>query len=65
MYPTAVTVVAIGITTFLLVKVIPTFKEVYTGFGAALPGPTQVLMDISDVVRSYLILFVIAGGAAV
>ena len=64
MYPTAVTVVAIGITTFLLVKVIPTFKEVYSGFGAKLPGPTQVLMDISDVVRSYLILFVIAGGAA-
>jgi len=65
MYPTAVTVVAIGITTFLLVKVIPTFKEVYTGFGAALPGPTQVLMDISDMVRHYLILFVIAAGAGI
>ena len=64
MYPTAVTVVAIGITTFLLVKVIPTFKEVYTGFGAKLPGPTQVLMDISDLVRHYLILFILAAGAA-
>src|SRR5580692_3546103 len=47
MYPTAVTVVAIGITTFLLVKVIPTFKDVYSGFGAALPGPTLFLMGIS------------------
>ena len=65
MYPTAVTVVAIGITTFLLVKVIPTFKEVYTGFGAALPGPTQVLMDISDLVRHYLILLVLAAGAGI
>jgi type IV pilus assembly protein PilC len=65
MYPTAVTVVAIGITTFLLVKVIPTFKEVYTGFGAKLPGPTQALMDISDVVRHYLILFVLAAGAGI
>jgi type IV pilus assembly protein PilC len=65
MYPTAVTVVAICITTFLLVKVIPTFKEVYTGFGAQLPGPTQVLMDISDLVRHYLILLIIAAGAAV
>ena len=53
MYPTAVTVVAIVITTFLLVKVIPTFKDVYSGFGAALPGPTQVLMDISDLVKNY------------
>ena len=30
MYPTAVTVVAICITIFLLVKVIPVFKEVYS-----------------------------------
>jgi type IV pilus assembly protein PilC len=65
MYPTAVTVVAIGITTFLLVKVIPTFKEVYTGFGAKLPGPTQALMDISDMVRHYLILFILAAGAGI
>src|SRR5271170_4865013 len=56
MYPTAVTVVAICITTFLLVKVIPTFKDIYTGFGAQLPGPTQFLMSISDVVKHYLLL---------
>jgi type IV pilus assembly protein PilC len=60
MYPTAVTVVAIGITIFLLVKVIPTFKEVYSGFGAALPGPTQFLMDISEAVQHYFILMIIA-----
>jgi type IV pilus assembly protein PilC len=60
MYPTAVTVVAICITTFLLVKVIPTFKEIYSGFGAQLPGPTQFLMGISDIVKKYLILFIIA-----
>jgi type IV pilus assembly protein PilC len=58
MYPTAVTVVAIVITTFLLVKVIPTFKDVYSGFGAALPGPTQVLMNISDLVRDYFYIAV-------
>jgi type IV pilus assembly protein PilC len=64
MYPSAVTVVAIGITTFLLVKVIPVFKDVYTGFGAKLPGPTQVLMNISDVVRHwFLLLLILAGGA--
>ena len=65
MYPTAVTVVAIVITTFLLVKVIPTFKEVYSGFGAKLPGPTQVLMDISDLVKHYLIVLILLAGAAV
>ena len=65
MYPTAVTVVAICITTFLLVKVIPTFKEIYSGFGAALPCPTQFLISISDIVKSYLILFIIGAVAAI
>jgi type IV pilus assembly protein PilC len=65
MYPTVVTVVAIVITTFLLVKVIPTFKDVYSGFGAALPGPTQFLMDISDIVRHWLLLLIVIAGAAI
>ena len=63
MYPTVVSVVAIVITVFLLVRVIPTFKEVYSGFGAALPGPTLFLMGISDLVKHYfLFMIIIAGG---
>src|SRR5262245_11279184 len=37
MYPTVVTIVAIGITIFLLVKVVPVFGDVYKGFGKKLP----------------------------
>ena len=58
MYPTAVTFVAICITTFLLVKVVPTFSEVYSGFGAALPGPTQTLIDFSNIIKKYFILII-------
>ena len=65
MYPTVVTVVAIVITTFLLVRVIPTFKEIYSGFGAALPGPTLFLMGISDIVKHDLLYLIILAGAAV
>ncbi|MDD5138701.1 MAG: type II secretion system F family protein [Verrucomicrobiales bacterium] len=65
MYPTAVTVVAITITIFLLVKVIPTFKDVYSGFGAQLPGPTQVLMNISDAVKHYFIVMIIVMGGGI
>jgi len=65
MYPTVVTVVAIVITIFLLVRVIPTFKEVYQGFGADLPGPTQILIDISDIVKHYLLVLIVLAGAAV
>jgi type IV pilus assembly protein PilC len=65
MYPTAVTVVAVGITTFLLIKVIPVFKDVYSGFGAKLPAPTEVLMDISDLVRHWFVLLLILAVAAI
>ena len=58
MYPSAVTVVAICITTFLLVKVIPTFKDIYAGFGTQLPGPTQFMINLSAIVKNYLIVLI-------
>src|ERR1039457_256959 len=65
MYPSAVTIVAISITVFLLVKVVPTFKEAYSGFGAQLPGPTQFLMDLSEIVKKFFLVFIVGAGAAV
>ena len=55
MYPTAVTVIAIAITTFLLVRVVPVFGEIYQGFGAELPGPTQFMISISNLLRHNLL----------
>src|SRR5216110_3289262 len=63
MYPTAVTVIAIGITIFLLVKVVPVFGEIYSGFGAKLPAPTQFLISISNIIKGY-ILYILPGMAA-
>jgi type IV pilus assembly protein PilC len=65
MYPTVVSVVAVLITTFLLVKVVPVFGEVYSGFGAKLPAPTQALIDISNFVKSYILFFILGGGGIV
>jgi len=65
MYPTVVTVVAIAITIFLLVKVVPVFGEIYQGFGAKLPGPTQFLISLSEQVKKYFILIFLAAGGAV
>ena len=65
MYPTIVTLVAIAITIFLLVKVIPVFGDIYSGFGAKLPGPTQFLINLSDLLKSYFLLFIVAGGGAI
>jgi len=47
-YPIAVIVVAIIITAVIMIFVIPAFKSVFASFGADLPGPTLVVMAISD-----------------
>jgi len=65
MYPTVVTVVAIAITTFLLIKVIPVFGEIYSGFGAKLPGPTLFLINLSTVVKKFFFVFLLGGGGLV
>jgi type IV pilus assembly protein PilC len=65
MYPVVVTIVAILITIFLLVKVVPVFGEIFASFGAELPGPTQGLIEISNFVKRYLIFILVAGGGAV
>jgi type IV pilus assembly protein PilC len=65
MYPTVVSVVAVLITTFLLVKVVPVFSDVYSGFGAKLPAPTQYLINISNFLKSYILYFIVGGGGAV
>jgi type IV pilus assembly protein PilC len=60
-----VTVVAIGITIFLLVKVVPVFSDIFTSFGGMLPAPTRFLINISDMLRHYFIGFVLLAGAVV
>jgi type IV pilus assembly protein PilC len=65
MYPTVVTVVAILITIFLLVKVVPVFGEIFASFGAKLPAPTQFLIDISNFVKKWLVLVLVGGGGMV
>ncbi len=46
-YPVAVLVVAILVLMLLLGKVIPTFEEMFADFGGELPGPTQLVVNLS------------------
>jgi len=64
-YPAAVLVVAFIVTTILLIFVIPSFEDLFQGFGADLPGFTRMVIDLSLFVRTQG-LFIAAGmGAAV
>jgi type IV pilus assembly protein PilC len=49
-YPVGILVVAIGVITVMLVKVIPTFEDMYKdmGGGAKLPAPTRFVINLSN-----------------
>jgi type IV pilus assembly protein PilC len=63
-YPTAVIVVAFVVLTVIMIFVIPSFKSVFTSFGAELPAPTLFVMAMSDAFLKYwwLIFLIIFGG---
>jgi type IV pilus assembly protein PilC len=50
-YPVIVICIAMAITIFLIVKVVPIFGEIFADFGSKLPAPTQFLIDVSDFMR--------------
>src|SRR6185295_1198591 len=60
LYPCILLVLALGVLTFLMVFFIPRFQKIFTGFGGSLPVITQIIVGVSDVMRSYG-LFVVAG----
>ncbi|MBL4781341.1 MAG: type II secretion system F family protein [Porticoccaceae bacterium] len=52
-YPIAVIIVAIIVTAILLIKVVPVFAEVFTGFGADLPAFTLFVVGLSDFAQKW------------
>jgi len=59
-YPAVVIIMAILITLVMLLKVIPTFKGIFSVLGGELPLPTRILIIISDTIRE-MFLYVAAG----
>src|SRR5438552_17507721 len=53
LYPTILLTLALGVLIFLLTFFIPRFQGIFKGFGASLPVPTQIVIAVSNVVRSY------------
>jgi len=52
-YPVVVMILATILTIAMLVFIVPTFASIYADFGAKLPGPTQMLMNISLILRRH------------
>ncbi len=62
-YPTAIIGVAVIVITILMIWVIPIFAKMFTEMSAGkvgLPMPTQLVIDVSDFMASYIIYIVVA-----
>jgi len=64
-YPGAVLAVAFIVTTILLIFVIPSFEDLFRGFGADLPSFTRMVIDLSAFVRDKGVFIVLIIAAAV
>jgi type IV pilus assembly protein PilC len=63
-YPAVIMVVAVGIVTLLMMVVVPQFQSIFQQMlrGAPLPGPTQIIIDISEIFSGQPVL--VLGGMA-
>ena len=64
-YPSTIVAVAVVVVIFLLIYVIPTFEQLFEGFGATLPLPTVIVLEASRLVRAYILVMLAGLVAAV
>jgi type IV pilus assembly protein PilC len=58
-YPIAVVIVALIVSSILLIKVVPQFQSVFAGFNAKLPTFTLMVIGLSEALQSYWYMFII------
>jgi type IV pilus assembly protein PilC len=66
-YPIVTIVIAIVVLVVILVFVIPVFQEMFSSFGSDLPGPTKMVIAMSDFVKDnflYILIAVVLFGVA-
>ena len=64
-YPIVVVAIAVIVISVILVFVIPVFEEMFAGFGAALPAPTQLVVNMSRFVKGNIHFIILAIGALI
>ena len=57
-YPTTIVAIAVLVISVILVFVIPSFEKMFADFGGSLPAPTQVVINISNFVQSYILVII-------
>ncbi len=58
-YPIVVSIVAIGVTIAMLKFIVPVFAKMFSDLGADLPGPTLIILGLSDFINDYFLIMVL------
>jgi type IV pilus assembly protein PilC len=58
-YPATVSAIAVACIVLLLVKVIPVFEQMFADFGGTLPGPTVMVIAISEWLQKYIVYMMV------
>ncbi|MFH1893029.1 MAG: type II secretion system F family protein [Candidatus Zixiibacteriota bacterium] len=59
-YPIVVSIVAIGVTVAMLKFIVPVFAKMFSDLGAELPAPTQIVLNVSNILNEYFWVFILA-----
>ena len=60
-YPVMVGFVVFGIAMIMLIFIVPQFATIYDSLGGSLPTPTQILLKISKIVRTFFPVLIVLG----
>src|SRR6266568_315221 len=60
-YPITIMAIAVIVVGVILVFVIPVFAKMFADFGGELPGPTKVVIAMSNFLKRYIIVMIGAG----
>jgi len=58
-YPIVTLIIAVAVLVVILVFVIPVFDEMFADFGGQLPMPTQIVVAMSDMVKTKIVYIII------
>ncbi|MFO7812855.1 MAG: type II secretion system F family protein [Pelovirga sp.] len=57
-YPTTIVGIAVVVIAVILIFVIPAFEKIFADFGGALPAPTQIVINLSNLIQNYIIIII-------
>lgn len=64
-YPAVVVFVATAVTIGMLTFIVPVFAKMFAGLGAELPGPTLVVLGVSNFLKSNFLVLLLATGLGI